>query len=41
MGIGSGVNCIMLGVDWQKTLVRGDRMDERTMPARERTAVRA
>jgi acyl-CoA:acyl-CoA alkyltransferase len=24
LGIGSGINCLMLGVDWQRSLVRGD-----------------
>jgi 3-oxoacyl-[acyl-carrier-protein] synthase-3 len=23
LGIGSGINCLMLGVEWQKTLVQG------------------
>jgi 3-oxoacyl-[acyl-carrier-protein] synthase-3 len=23
LGIGSGINCVMLGVEWQKTLVQG------------------
>ena len=25
LGIGSGVNCQMIGVEWQKSLVRGNR----------------
>ncbi len=28
LGIGSGINCIMLGLDWQESRVQGDPLDD-------------
>lgn len=37
LGIGSGINSVMLGVEWQKTLVGGtDPLDQRELWSRER-----
>ena len=37
LGIGSGINSVMLGVEWQKTLVRGtDPFKDRQLWAQER-----
>jgi 3-oxoacyl-[acyl-carrier-protein] synthase-3 len=27
LGIGSGINCMMLGVQWSKTLVKGETVE--------------